>query len=108
MTRLISIFVAPLLAATLAPFPATAMAAVPTARVVHGDLDLASKAGRATFDRRLAAAMDKVCGRLDRSDLGEIASITACRREVSQAAAERVASLLGGCGEATAAVRGID
>jgi len=107
MTKLISILVAPLLAAALTLFPAAGTAAVPTARVVHGDLDLASKAGRATFDRRLAAAMDKVCGRLDRSDLGEIASIAECRREVSQAAAQRVATLLAAC-ETTGPVRGTD
>lgn len=37
--------------------------------VKYGDLDLASPAGKATLDRRIAAAVEKVCSPAERRDL---------------------------------------
>lgn len=66
---------------TLAATPALADSAgagrsAPTARVSHADLNLARPADRRLLDRRIAAAVDKVCppltqpGRITRSDVG--------------------------------------
>ena len=51
-------------ALTITSFSATASAAettVPTKAVNYADLNLASAAGRATLDRRIARAVDTVC-----------------------------------------------
>lgn len=66
---------------------------VPTVKVRHADLDLASAKGRATLDRRLAAATENVCGSYSNTTFEEQERITACRAQVRQQVATQIAGL---------------
>lgn len=60
-------------------------------KVRHGDLDLASAAGRKQFDRRFAAATRKVCGDPWGRDLGTRAEAGECASKVRASAAPAIA-----------------
>lgn len=61
------------------PSSAASIGEARKATVVTADLNLAAAAGRATFDRRVAAAADQVCSQPTRTiESNE----TACRRDV--------------------------
>lgn len=61
----------------------------PTARVFIGDLNLAAPAGQRTLHRRLASAIETVCGSYaGRVDLSETMRIDDCR-QVAQASANQ-------------------
>ena len=68
------------LAGTASPAIAAPPAA-PTRIVSYADLDLASPAGRARLDQRLAAAARAVCGDAFATDLRTLAQVRACRAE---------------------------
>jgi UrcA family protein len=53
----------------------------PTRAVSYADLDLASEAGRAQLDRRIANAVREVCGRPSVIDLRGHSEMRACRTE---------------------------
>ena len=78
----------PLLAASLA---ASAQAQELSVRVGYGDLDLASDAGVARFDRRIDAAIEQVCGDgLGQRPLSKVLAILKCSRDTrSDVAAPR-------------------
>lgn len=92
MYKLIAAFAAAGLIAT------PALAAPQSGRTVtirHADLDLSSATGRATLDRRLAAATEQVCGSYAGADQDEAMAIQRCRtavaRDVSRQLAVRLA-----------------
>ena len=62
-----------------------------TRRVAYGDLDLGSEAGQKTLDRRLARAVDAVCGSPNSADLDEVRSIAKCRKTAWQGTRMQVA-----------------
>ena len=71
------------------PIVVNADSDVPTARVMIGDLNLASAAGQRTLHRRLASAIEGVCGSYaNRVDLAEDMLIHQCR-DAAQAQANR-------------------
>jgi UrcA family protein len=81
---------AALLCATLSLGSAVSAAAEPvqarTARISFADLDLASAAGRATLERRVAAAADNLCRLNGLTDLRTYRASEACfDRTVDQA-----------------------
>ena len=50
-----------------------------TVKIRIGDLDLASKAGQATFRGRLNRAADSVCGIMPVGSLAQLEAVDACR-----------------------------
>lgn len=75
------------LAAIAAPVGAsarTAPDAAPVRVVDAADLDLSSVDGKATFDRRLAAAVKVVCAADEPSDLPGQIAVRACRSQARQ------------------------
>ena len=76
------------LAAITAPVHASARTdanAAPQRVVDASDLDLATVDGRATFDRRLAAAVKVVCAADEPSDLPGQIAVRACRSHAREA-----------------------
>ncbi|WP_295630931.1 UrcA family protein [Novosphingobium sp.] len=76
------------LVAIATPVHASARADTTTApqRVVDAsDLDLTTAGGKATFDRRLAAAVKVVCAADEPSDLAGRMAVRACRSHARQA-----------------------
>jgi UrcA family protein len=74
-----------ILAGTASP----ALAASPAAEtriVTYADLDLASAAGRAVLDRRIATAVRAVCGRAAIQDLNALQQVALCRDEAEAGA----------------------
>ncbi len=72
-----------------APFAANAGSdpyAPPSVKVFHGDLDLASDGGEATLQRRIAAAVRKVC----RGPSIAVHSNAQCRRKTAETVAAKV------------------
>ena len=66
----------------------------PTQVVRFSDLDLASKKGLRTLDRRIAAAADRLCGKKSDLDLRGKRIIRRCRQAViANASAAKVQSL---------------
>ena len=61
-----------------------------TARVSYADLDLASPAGRAMFERRVDAAADAVCGRNGYVALAELRAAAACHAQAVESAVGQV------------------
>lgn len=76
--------------------PATAMAETVSIPVRYGDLNLASKEGRAAFDRRIAAASRQICGSADtEKNLTRRSAVKKCNAEVRQSAEPaRMAAIL--------------
>ncbi len=80
-TRSIATFGATLVlatAATLAAMPATASTVESKAVVFYRDLDLTQPAGLQTLKRRIADAVDRVCGSAPRLTIGERQAHQAC------------------------------
>ena len=76
------------LAAITAPVHASARtdnSAAPVRIVDASDLDLTTADGKATFDRRLAAAVKVVCAADEPSDLPGQMAVRACRSHARQA-----------------------
>lgn len=68
-------------------------AEVPTARVLFGDLDLASAAGRDRLRWRIRSAVRQVCPQHGRAPLAEVLAARACRTaalEEAQVKMERI------------------
>lgn len=77
MTRLI-----PALLIALAPLPLAAQPLQPVISTVQtADLDLSSKSGQRTLDRRLFQAIAEVCGTASPSDLVGQNKVRDCRSE---------------------------
>ena len=73
-------------ALALGSAPAFADAATPVSvKVSHADLNLASAAGRATLDRRVAAAVRQACA-TSGYDVREAAAASKCRTNATNAA----------------------
>lgn len=72
--------------ATAAVSPAIAQSAPDTVSISYADLNLASEAGRATFDNRLAYAARQVCGDYHHTELKWAAMSRTCQAEVIAAA----------------------
>jgi UrcA family protein len=66
-------------AALLVPTAVAAQSEQPTARVGYADLNLNTPAGRAMLDRRIARAIDGMCGRAASGNLDAAAPIWKCR-----------------------------
>ncbi|MFW2831167.1 UrcA family protein [Sphingomonas sp. ID0503] len=85
-------------AATFAAFsvpfmPATAHAAETTSvRVSYADLNLSSKAGLLTLERRLRTAATRVCGTAPMRDLHEISAHRACMNQALDVESRKMAS----------------
>jgi UrcA family protein len=70
--------------ATASPAGATDIVVAPeavTVRVSHADLNLASEAGRARLERRIAGAARGICGTSHPADLRMSALVGACRAD---------------------------
>lgn len=80
MTKLLFVLASSLAAITASPAVA-APAETGTRIVSAADLDLASAAGRARLDQRIAAAVRAVCGAASSADLRGLHEIRACRAE---------------------------
>jgi UrcA family protein len=83
-------------AAGLAQSPATAQPAAdaPVVIVRHGDLDLSTRAGRATLDLRLLHAARIACGTPSPADPRGHAALADCVAETRAAAAAQVGEAL--------------
>ena len=68
------------LCATLLLWAVPGLSRAGTATVRVSDLDTRTKRGAATLDRRLASAIERVCGSYAGADMSEMDSITRCRR----------------------------
>lgn len=81
-------------AAVAAGTPAAATdTATRTVKVRYADLDLSTRAGRATLDRRIDAALEQVCGSLGPTVNNEERVIATCRTEAAARIASRIAAL---------------
>ena len=74
------IFIATLLAFTVTPVLAQPPVTV-TSVVQTADLDLASKSGQRTLDKRLSQAIVEVCGEASPADLAGQNKVRACRKD---------------------------
>lgn len=74
------IFIATLLAFTAAPALAQPPVTI-TSFVQTADLDLASKDGQRTLDKRLSQAIVEVCGEASPADLAGQNKVRACRKD---------------------------
>lgn len=74
--------------------------------VRYADLDLATSGGRATLDRRIAIALESVCGSYANLLAEEQIEVTRCRRDAKAKLAPKLAELLGANGPARSAMLG--
>lgn len=91
-----------LMAAGLAAEPELVVTAdpVPTARILVGDLDLASTTGQRTYRRRLGAALEEVCGSYANAVQTEFAvAVADCRRSATAAADRQLAEQMAAQGD---------
>jgi UrcA family protein len=109
--RIASIFLSTLAAlSAVSPVLTPALAETPgrlatSVSVNRGDLDLASDAGIATLDRRLALAVRHACGSADARELQAMADVRRCRREaLASANAGRTLALTGNASRPALAV----
>jgi UrcA family protein len=65
--------------AAVAAFPAAAQSVVASRPVSHADLDLGIRAGRAQLDRRIAVAVEAICGSYAGAPSSETVAIDRCR-----------------------------
>lgn len=79
-----------LIACTAAMATPALAASADSATIVYGDLDLDSPRGVATFQGRLRAAADRLCGRIVTEPLQQTAAVRECRASVAQEASEKV------------------
>jgi UrcA family protein len=77
-------------ALVFASFAGTARAE--TVKVSYADLDLSNQAGVKALNRRVAAAITKVCGEVDPKNLSEGGYITKCRAAAKMSTAQQIAS----------------
>jgi UrcA family protein len=85
--------------AVLAPGAAAARADtdVPTSTVSFADLDLGHASGRTVLERRIAAAVDRVCGERPRPfELGREQAYSACRQAAWAGARRQLAAIYDG------------
>lgn len=61
--------------------------------VYYADLDLANPAGVAALDRRIARAVEAVCGKADNRDTAAMSRVLACRADAFADAGRQVAEL---------------
>ncbi len=78
-------------AATSSDVPAIGEAM--SARVRFADLDLATASGQRTLQRRIAAAIDRVCALPHAEQLSQRARVAECRADAQRQADARVARL---------------
>jgi UrcA family protein len=64
---------------------------ITTSKVSYSDLNLATEAGQSTLNRRLARAVDDVCGSSYSNDLSEVRHVAKCRREAWRGTRTQVA-----------------
>ena len=82
-----------MLAAALSVSTPVAAEPVPTAFVTISDIDLASGSGQRTLSRRIAAAVEQVCGSYANArEQYEQMQLDACRAKAMTSAREQVAS----------------
>ncbi|MEM9310688.1 MAG: UrcA family protein [Pseudomonadota bacterium] len=74
-----------LAAALAAPGTVAHAGKMPSVKVSYADLNLSSKAGQEIFDRRIKNAVEKVCGRLDRTLANDV-QVRRCRKKTIAAA----------------------
>ena len=63
-----------------------------TVTVSYADLNLSNQAGVKVLNRRVAAAITKVCGEVDPKNLSEAGYITKCRAAAKMNTAQQIAS----------------
>jgi UrcA family protein len=98
------LFLAVAAAATLSPCSAQAQAEAPSVRVAYGDLNLSTTAGRERLDRRLAAAVKRVCPSVDVRDLAAQQAARRCAADTRSNLKQTVASVLNRQGVALASL----
>jgi UrcA family protein len=77
------IFAAATTTANAAPIVVSADS-MPTARIMIGDLNLTSSKGQRTYKRRLAAALETVCGSYENAvEMSDENRITDCRHDAT-------------------------
>ena len=81
------------LAALAATIAAPAAAGEPSVTVAFGDLDLTTPAGKAALDKRIEAAVDKVCSLASRRDLAGWMAAEECKVLSLADAMEQLAAL---------------
>ncbi len=80
----------------LSPVAAAAQTRVPvTTRIETADLNLSNPAGRASLQRRLAAAARHACGH-DKARWHELADAQRCYREMMADGTRKIAAIVGG------------
>lgn len=86
--------IVPALAAlSLAVLPTPASAQTTSVTVPIADLDLSTEAGRATLERRVEAAKDRVCGQVEERKVREGADRRRCLEEVETSVRAEIARL---------------
>ncbi len=89
MTKTALVILGAILTATAGPAVASGQEG-PVQVVSYSDLDLASETGRVRFDRRIVAAVRRVCGRAWPLDLGAVGAVRRCRSDTfAEIAADR-------------------
>jgi UrcA family protein len=73
----------------LAAHQADGSSETPSVRVSFADLDLSSHAGQAAFDRRIARAIDGMCGTADSGNLDLAAPVWKCRSAANRSASSQ-------------------
>jgi UrcA family protein len=73
--------------------------------VNYSGIDLASSAGRVKFERRLASAINGLCGTPVLGTLEEAETLRACRAEAREAAEPQVRAVLAVAAAQTASIR---
>lgn len=91
------------LAALTASIAVPATAEEVSVTVAFGDLNLASPAGRATLDKRIAAAVNRVCAQAERRDLAGRMAWDECKAATLADAMEQLAAVLPSASVALAA-----
>jgi UrcA family protein len=81
-------------AAVVAPSTSFAQSEAPSERVAYRDLNLATTLGRARFERRIAAAVKRVCPAADIRDLASMRVSRRCAAETHAGLKQAVASVL--------------
>src|SRR6202012_1097076 len=85
-------FVAVLLSTLTMLSSASVLAATKTVTVRTGDLNLATEAGRATLQRRIARAVEHICGSPYRVTLADLPAYDKCSRPAMDGAMSQYAT----------------
>ena len=100
----VSLLVAAIAAAVIAPSPAAAQNGAPASRIVaihYADLDLGTAAGRTSLDHRIRHAVRAACGDPSPADLRGRNGAEACRADLNAALAGQRELAVAGRGAAT-------